>query len=433
MRLESSICAPVVIALMMSHASLNAQTGKTTPRPPLPAPVPGVILDERELYMSAARTAWAFVERNYVPSTGLVRAHDSYQFVTIWDIASLLAATYSAHGLGLIDDSTYHRRTQKVLTTLASMPLFDGAAYNKFYDAQTGRMVDRDLRASTRGVGWSALDMGRFLVCLRIVAVNHPQHMPQATAIVSRLDMTRLIKDGYIQGEDIAPTSGVRRMYPEGKMGYEQYAAAGFALWGFRAEKSLDVRVNALPVNVLGVSLFGDKRGNERITSEPYIMLGLETGWYSPELRTQAWRVLSAQEARYRSNGTITMASEDALPDPPFFFYYYNIYREGRTFAVDAAGGQGWVDRPRWVSTKAAFAWHALLPSPYTLIALQAVQPAAVAGRGWGAGVYERTLQPTGTPGINTEAVVLESALYHMRGAPFLSVSIPLPAVPAIQ
>ena len=423
MRLQTPFGRPILLALLISSSALGAQT-RPGQRPPPPAPVPGVVVDERELYMGAARTAWSFVERNYVASTGLARAHDGYRFVTIWDIASLIAATYSAHGLGLIDDADYHRRTGKVLATLASMPLFDGAAYNKFYDSHTGRMTDRDLKASSRGVGWSAIDLGRFLVWLRIVGVNHPQHMPQATAIVNRLNMARLIQDGYLRGEDIAPQSGARRAYPEAKMGYEQYAASGFALWGFRAANALDMRINALPVSVLGVSLFADKRGSERITSEPYIMMGMETGWYSPELRTQAWRVLSAQETRYRTTGTITMASEDALPDRPYYFYYYNIYREGRPFAVSGATGQGWVEGPRWISTKAAFAWHALLPSPYTLIALQAVQPAGVPGRGWGAGVYERTLQPTGTPGINTEAIVLEAALYHRRGAPFLSVPI---------
>ena len=422
MRLQMRSFRPILLALVISSPlAAQARTGQ---RPPPPPPVPGVILDERDLFMSAARTAWAFVERNYISSTGLVRAHDSYRFVTIWDIGSLLGATYSAHGLGLIDDTEYHRRTQRVLATLASMPLFDGAAYNKFYDAQTGRMTDRDLKASNRGVGWSAIDLGRLLVWLRIVGVNHPQHMPQATAIVNRLNMARLIRDGYLQGEDIGPKSGERRAYQEAKMGYEQYAAAGFALWGFRAANALDARINALPVSVLGVSLFADKRGSERITSEPYIMMGLETGWYSPELRTQAWRVLAAQEARYRSTGTITMASEDALPDRPYYFYYYNIYRQGRSFAVSGATGLGWVESPRWISTKAAFAWHALLPSPYTLIAVQAVRPAGVAGRGWGAGVYERTLQSTGVPGINTEAIVLEAALYHLRGAPFLSVPI---------
>jgi hypothetical protein len=387
--------------------------------------VPGVILDERAVFVSAAQTAWAFIERNYVSSTGLARAHDSYQYVTVWDIASLLAATYSAHGLGLITDAVYHQRTQKVLSTLASMALFEGVAFNKMYDAHTGRMVGRDLKPTSRGIGWSAIDLGRFLVWLRIVAVNHPQHMPQAQAIVNRLNMARLVSDGYLRGEDLAPDNGAKRIYPEGKIGYEQYAAAGFALWGFRAEKALDQRVNGLPVSVQGVSLLADTRGNEYVTSEPYIMLGLETGWYSPEVRTQAWRVLAAQEARYTSTGTITMVSEDALPDPPYYFYYYNVYREGRPFAVSGPPNLGGVQRPRWISTKAAFAWHALLPSPYTLLALQAVLPSAIPGRGWGAGVYEGTLRPTGTPGINTEAVVLEAALYHMRGAPFLTQRIP--------
>jgi hypothetical protein len=204
-------------------------------------------------------------------------------------------------------------------------------------------------------------------------------------------------------------------------MGYEQYAAAGLALWGFRADKALDARLNALPVDVLGVPIVTDKRGDERVTSEPYIMMGMETGWYSPELREQAWRVLAVQEARYKTTGTITMASEDALPDPPYYFYYYNIYRQGRAFTVDAPAGQGYVDSPRWISSKAAFAWHALLPSPYTLIALQAVQPAAITGRGWGAGVYEGTLKPTGDASLNTAALILEAAVYNLRGHPFIA------------
>jgi hypothetical protein len=118
------------------------------------------------------------------------------------------------------------------------------------------------------------------------------------------------------------------------------------------------------------------------------------------------------------------MASEDALPDPPYYFYYYNIYRDGRTFAVDAPAGGGYVESPRWVSSKAAFAWHALLPSPYTLTALQAVQRAAIPGRGWGAGVYEGTLRPTGDASLNTAALILEAALFQLRGHPFLSATI---------
>ena len=446
MRIHTFVRTIALVAMLADTSSLDAQsrtkktsrptktTAKKPVRPPASAPPTSTpaaastastaaasVLDERQLFLNAARIAWAFVNRNYQPSTGLARAHDTYQYVTLWDVASVLAATYSAHELGLINDAVYSQRMQRALSTIAAMDLFEGAAFNKSYDSNTGRMIDRNQRISSRGYGWSTTDVGRLLTWLRIIAVNQPQFASQATAIVKRLNISRMINDGYLQGTDIDPRTGQLRVYPEGRMGYEQYAAAGLALWGFRAEKALDARLNALPVSVLGVSIIADKRGDERITSEPYIMMGMETGWYSPELREQAWRVLAAQEARYKTTGTITMVSEDALPDPPYYFYYYNIYRQGRPFVIDAPAGQGYVEGPRWISSKAAFAWHALLPTPYTLVALQAVQGAAIPGRGWGAGVYEGSLRPTGDASLNTAALILESAVYNLRGHPFLA------------
>jgi hypothetical protein len=112
--------------------------------------------------------------------------------------------------------------------------------------------------------------------------------------------------------------------------------------------------------------------------------------------------------------------SEDALPDPPYYFYYYNVYRQGRSFTIDTQATSAFLDQPRWLSSKAAFAWHALLPSPYTLAVLQTVQPAMIPGRGWGAGVYEGTLRPTGDASLNTAALILEAAVYNLRGHPFL-------------
>jgi len=425
----------MAVAFVVCASSSEAQK-KTSKPPSRPAKIPArpptsppegtapqsaTVVDERQLYLNGARSAWAFVERNYQPGTGLARAHDTYQYVTLWDIASTLAATYSAHELGLVSDPVYNQKMQRALTTLSTTDLFDGAAFNKSYDAKTGKMIDRNQRISSKGYGWSTTDIGRLLTWLRIIAVNQPQFAPQATAIVNRLNFSRLIDtDGYLRGQDIEPRTGQMRIYAEGRMGYEQYAAAGLAVWGHRAEKALNASLNAQPVSVLGVSIVADKRGDERITSEPYIMMGLETGWYSPELRQQAWRVLAAQEARFKSTGTITMVSEDALPDPPFYFYYYDVYRQGRTFAVDAHSGQGYVESPRWISSKAAFAWHALLPSPYTMTVLQAVQPALIPGKGWGAGVYEGTLKPTGDASLNTAALILEAAVYNSRGHPFL-------------
>jgi hypothetical protein len=181
----------------------------------------GATLNERQLYLNAAKIAWAFVDRNYQPSTGLARAHDTYQYVTLWDVASTIAATYSAHELGLVSDPVYHQRTQRALATLSTMNLFDGAAFNKSYDSKTGRMIDRSQRLSSKGIGWSATDVGRLLTWLRILAVNQPQFAAQTTAIVTRLNMSRLISDGYLQGAELEPRTGRVREYPEGRIGYE--------------------------------------------------------------------------------------------------------------------------------------------------------------------------------------------------------------------
>lgn len=400
----------IFIALTASLAACgNDSTAPATPK------------TEGELYMDGARTAWTFVANNTQASTGLAKAHDTFQFVTAWDIGSLIGATYSAHELGIIGNAEYDSRISKILATLAAMPLFDGAGFNRFYDSETGGMVGRDWKPSSTGFGWSDTDIGRLLVWLRVLAVNQPQYAARAAAIESRLDMSRLIGNGTLQGEDLDPGTGARVGYAETGLGYEQYAAAGFALWSHRASSSLDPTAHAQPANVLGVNVSVDSRGRARLTSEPYIMMGLEVGWYSPALRDQAQALLAAQQARYDKDGTITMVSEDAMPDPPYYFYYYSLYHSGKTFVVEGPADGSYVDGPRWASSKAAFAWRALFPTDYTLTAFKAVQAAAMPGDGWGAGVYEGSLKPTGDASLNTAAGILESALYHERGQPFLS------------
>ena len=150
-------------------------------------------------------------------------------------------------------------------------------------------------------------------------------------------------------------------------------------------------------------------------------MMGMETGWYASAIHDQAQSLLAAQQARFDQTGTMTMVSEDAMPEPPYYFYYYSVYDSGNSFVVEGPDAGSFVDQPRWVSAKAAFAWRALFPTDYTLKAFQAVQAAAIPGDGWGAGVYESSLAPTGIASLNTAGVILESALYHQRGQPFLS------------
>jgi uncharacterized protein DUF3131 len=373
-----------------------------------------------DVFLAGARAAWTYVENNTNATTGLASATETFKFATTWDIASQIGATYSAHELGIIDDANYDGRIKKILATLTTMPLFEGAAFNRFYDVAGAKMVRRDYTPSSSGFGWSTTDIGRLLIWLRVLAVNQPQYAAQATAVVNRLDYSKIISGGTLQGVDVN-SSGQRSQYAETGLGYEQYAAGGFALWGKRASNSLNPTANARTTTVLGVTVWVDASGNARLLSEPYIMMGLETGFWASALRDQAQAVLKAQKARYDQQGIITIVTEDAMPEEPYKFYYYSVYHSGQRFVVEGPPYGSVVSNPRWVSSKATFAWHVLFPSDYTQKAFDAVQAAVMPGHGWGSGVYEGSLAPTGWPSLNTAGIILEAVAYRKLGKSFLS------------
>lgn len=375
------------------------------------------------VFAQAARTAWSFVAANTERRTGLVRALPAYPYVTTWDIGSTLGALFSAVELGLVSVPDYNRRMTRVLETLAKIGMVDSIAFNRNYRTRDGRMVDRRDRPTRQGWGWSATDLGRLLVWLHIVAVNHPQHADAARQVAERLDMGRLVRDGYLWGEE--RSSGREpRVFQEGRIGYEQYAASGFSLWGAEPTLALDLRANAVPDTVLGQPVLRDRRGMDRLTSEPFVMKGIELGWSDAE-RELATALLAAQQERYRQTGEVTIVSEDAVSIAPYYFYYYSVLANGEEFMVDVASHDQSLDSPRWVSTKMSFGWHALLPSEYTRLAVETVAPAHHAREGWSSGVFEKTHRPTYTRDLNTAAMILEAALYNKLKRPLVQLRDP--------
>ncbi|HSM36826.1 MAG TPA: DUF3131 domain-containing protein [Longimicrobiales bacterium] len=367
----------------------------------------------------AARAAWAFIERNYSPATGLVRAHDEYRIVTMWDVASTLAAYHAAARLGLADPEVARARTARALRTLGEAPLFDGALFNKVYDAETGQPVDAESAPSENGYGWSAIDMGRLLLWLRILREGEPELAPLVDSVVTRLEPDRAVDDGYLRGRERGPVRGVHS-YQEGRIGYEQYAARGFEAWGVDAGAAGDLFANVVVDSVHGRPVPRDARGTDCLTSEPLVLAGMEIGW------DEAWgevarATLEAQHARYVDTGQVTIVSEDASSTPPHYFYYYCVSGDGEPFPVRAKGEGELLDGPRAVSTKAALAWYALAPSPYTALAVATVAGGVDASGGWPAGVLEGSGAASGVENVNTAGVVLEAALYARDKRPFLT------------
>src|SRR3954465_2115530 len=129
---------------------------------------------DRDLYTDAARNSWNFVNSITEPTTGLARAHARYSCVTLWDVAGVIAANSVAHELSFINDATYDAHVSKILSTLSTVDLFDRGAFNRTYDAKTGRMVDNASHITTVGAGFSSVDIGRLLIWLRIISVKQP-------------------------------------------------------------------------------------------------------------------------------------------------------------------------------------------------------------------------------------------------------------------
>jgi len=325
----------------------------------------------------------------------------------MWDIGGQLLGFYAAKELGLLSPTDYEKRMATTLATLERVELYKNAVFHRLYSS-------KDASVNTSALGWTATDLGRFFATMKVLALREPKYAAQIERIVRRNDFKQIVRKGYLYGEEV-DKAGKAKTFQEGRIGYEQYMATGFNQWGANASNAAALQKNAMPTKVVGVDLLADRRRQDRILSEPFILQGIEFG-FSPEMQQLAVNVLKAQEARFDSTGQITMVSEDAVAVAPYYFYYYCVYCSGKAFVVNIANPGLELDAPRWVSTKAAFGWHALMPSDYTKKAIDHVAPAFDAKRGWASGVFEGTRASTKTFDVNTASVLMEIALYQLRG-----------------
>ena len=72
-------------------------------------------MNDRDVFMDAARTAWTYVDGQYNAQTGLVNSVAGYKYATVWDIGSGLLALFSANQLGLLPDADYDQRMRRAL------------------------------------------------------------------------------------------------------------------------------------------------------------------------------------------------------------------------------------------------------------------------------------------------------------------------------
>lgn len=393
--------------------------------------------------MGYAQSAWNYFVDNVQPSTGLSNSAGGFPSGTLWDLGNYLAAMNAALWMGLIDQTEFDGRLNQFLTSLGQLRLFEDTLPNKVYNSATGEIVDYGNNPLEKGIGWSALDIGRIMAAFHILRVCHPQYADWMAGILGSWSLEASIQDGMMYGAAVLPDGSTLKVQ-EGRLGYEEYAARGYALWGFEAPQALAYDPFKF-VDIYGLQIPVDSRdyqttnANNYVVSESYILDAIEFGLEGDQA-DYARRVFEAQKRRYDDTGLLTAVSEDNINQAPYFLYS-TVYSNGVPWAVITENNELHPEL-RTLCTKAAFGWRYVYPDdPYAQQIFDHVKDTTNSGRGYYAGIYESGLYEPQPPlndilTGNTNGLILEILYYKARGyqpmlasgsAPSSPVAVPSP------
>lgn len=374
-------------------------------------------LTEEEFKM--AKIAWQYFENNYNDSTGFVNASDNYSAVTMWDITSGAMGIVSAYEIGIIDSAECFDKIGKLLKSLTVIPLFNGKLPNKVYNAQTLKMVDYANTEVPDGLGWTAVDIGRFFVFVNKIYRDYPVFTTQINKVISRWNLEDMINDGYLQGISFTSKDKRAKLIQEGRLGYEEYAAKGLTITGFDLWEAMDYTDFIRFVHFDNIDIAYDSRESTTkpsynfTVSEPYILDGIEYGWNN-DARELAWRIYNVQKKRYKETGFVTAVSEDHIDTLPYFVYN-TVVNEGDKWVCISESGED-ASEFKTLSTKAAFGWYVLFSEAYSDTLINAVKNLYKPGSGWYAGQYEKGGRINKSINVNTNGIVLECLNYKTNG-----------------
>ncbi|WP_163295756.1 DUF3131 domain-containing protein [Desulfovibrio sp. JC022] len=396
-----------------------------------------------EKQQEMASYAWAYFTRTVFPETGLPQGAVGSDSLTMTNVAGYLAALTCAKRIGVLEDIEFHERMTKLVTWLNKMQLNSLGVPNTFYNGRTGQ--------SQNGInqpgedGHSALDIGRLLTWLRIVRNEFPTHAAAIDRTVMRWNFRKLIDaDGLLYGSYYR--NGQLHSYREGRFGELQYAAKGFALWGFKIDGSVQSdKTSLITVNNILLPFDnrysqispiprpqGEPRQTGAVTTTAPLLDGMEFNWLIPAKGTdyETWKIdqkalqlaqalYAVQKSRYKVEGMLTARSGHNLDRPPYFVID-SVFALGDPFStMDKSGNPQ--PKQACISTRAAFQLWAMFEGQYTDLLMDAVEPLFDQYGGWYAGSYENGGATNKAISLNDNAVILESLAFMLSGPLFKS------------
>ena len=418
------------------------QRRKTSPSPPSDptevaiAPIPPVgthsssdAVHARPLTVIERRygeAAWAYFQANFQSNSGLVNDRSDMKAASLWGLGDYLAALHAARSLHIISVAEFDQRTRHLLAALGKLPLFAGELPARGYDSRSLQPIDYGGNPIPQGTGWSGLDVGRMLAALYNLKSCYPEYTAAVDKIVLDWSYLRVVRNGLLESATVEHDTGrvsptgltpmLTRIKSETRLGYEEYAARGFQLWGFEVDRSSvggqyqTVSVEGVEVPVHRLRPGMNAEVNQNTVSNPFVQYGLEFG-FDPQMRSLAYPVFQAQAARYRRTGKFTAAGTTITDHQP---YVVNSTIIGRGKAWATLGDDGKeVPDTRIVSTAIAFAFHALFSDAYAGELWQATTDLYNPSMGYYEGFDEKTGKTATVTNSGTNSLILQALLYQ--------------------
>ena len=370
-----------------------------------------------EAEIAHARTAWAWFT-HHTSASGFGPASDNDPSLSPWEMGSTLYAITSAERLRLIAPKVAARHLATCLDGLARLKIGTDSLPGLAYHHATLKPL-----VGNGGVsGWSAGGIMRLVAGFIAVATHFPNLGESLAAILNHWRLDHLLEDGRFRSA--RPGKEDRTTHADLFLGAEQYAARTASLIKLPASNARDPRPVLRHQDWRGLPQPGDRRQGGAappVTSpEPFLLDALEYGWQAEMLEIAA-SIAVAEKARYMQTGRLTALADDPLDRAPGFACS-GILAGCASFATRSRDGTSPAGPP-CLSAKAAFAWWALLPTPYARKRLDAVEGLATK-RGWLAGIHEDSLQANRVLSLNTNAMILEALHYRALG-PFVPLAPP--------
>jgi len=385
-------------------------------------------LSPREMEM--AKAAWQYFVAATQETTGLTNAVLRYPSTTLWDTASYMGGLVAARELGIIDKREFDLRVLKLLGTIREFELFRNELPNKVYNTKTGEKVNYQNKKGE--IGYSALDIGRMMVWLYILKQRYPYLANSVDGVMLKWKFCNVVDQrGRLYGAAIGKNNETK-YHQEGRLGYEEYAAKGFALWGFDTRRASEAGPFDF-IDIFGVKVPYDTRDprvyktQNYVLTESYLLDGLELNWDLPDdnysdafLHTDGWRaefaqrIYAVQEKRFEKTGIMTARTEHQVKGKPFFVYD-SIYAAGYPWNTLSPKEEYFPDRAA-VAIKGALGMWALWHTAYTDKLFDAVAELYVPDSGFYEGLYENGSGFIELHTANNNGIILEALLYKVQG-----------------